>query len=191
MKSLAQYLAENTKKYSFKIWLACVVDKESCDRIKAALEAYKVESFGPPKSLPIQRNNTFFPNAGATEITMIDVTVCYPATPPEVQAKVEECGMPAGCVVVQTMLQHMANAPAANTMGKSILQDQTLDADPAKGLTTTEQLADLLKELESMAIIYAAPKTATAKTTNDLPQGTRSAMGYTKPVLPTAKSIKK
>jgi hypothetical protein len=185
MKSLTQYLAENKKKYSFKIWLACDASKELCDKIKTAVESLEIDQFQAPKRLPIQRNNTYFPGSAATEISMIDFTVNYPATPPQIQALVYAAGAPDGCVVVQTALQGVGNTAPTDYMGRSMLLDPTLADDDVTSLTTNQQMQDLLRELESMAMIYAAPNKERAKTTNDLPQGTRSVMGHNKLAPPT------
>lgn len=174
MKSFTSYLTETKKNYSFKICIAHDIEKECIDKIKMAVDAYKVEKISQPKRLPIQRS-TDFPSLGAVQINHIDLITEYPATPQEVAVKViEALGLSASHVVVRTALQ--GDQPVEYHAGKSLLQDPELKGESSDGLTTVDQMEALMKEFQSMAMQYAAPNKEKAKTTNDLPQGAGSVL---------------
>jgi hypothetical protein len=189
MKSLTSYLKENKKNYSFKICIAGELPEDAAEKMRLAVDAYKVESMSKPKSLPIQRDNPEFPTLGAVEIHCVDLVAEYPATPAEVKAQlVGTCGIPATHINVKTALEAgSTNLPPEDTKGALLLNPE-LAAEDAAGLYTDAQVETLLKELTSMAMEFASPNKERAKTTNDLPQGVQSTMGNIKPKLPEVKS---
>lgn len=181
-KSFNEYLMESKTLYSFKLCVASELSKEQLGKISRELTQYDAEKIAEPKRLPVQRNSVDFPQLGATEIYHIDLTLHYPVTTPELTALVlKATGLPESHVLVRTDVQAADALPVPQ-------QDDTKNKTTAPQLTKTlgtdVQVANLLKELESMAFKYAAPNKEKMSTTNDLSQGTKSAIGSTVSKLP-------
>lgn len=171
MRSFTQHLAESKKIYSFKIWVAGELTDETYEKVKLAADSYKIDKISKPKRLPIQRDFADFSQLGAIELNMIDLTTDYPVTPHELVTRISDIAQISPThVVVKTPVQCATNTVEDNT-GESVLAQSELKTDSSKGLTTVEQVEELLRELESMAMEYSLPNKEKACTTNDLPQG--------------------
>ncbi|CAB4129532.1 hypothetical protein UFOVP116_33 [uncultured Caudovirales phage] len=181
-KSFGEYLMESKTLYHFKLRIAAEVSKDQLAKISRELEQYDAEKITDPKRLPVQRNSTDFPQLGATEITHIDLTLHYPVTTPELTAAIlRAVGLPESHVLVRTDVQAADALPVPQ---QDDAQNKTADELTAKNIGTEAQVANLLKELESMAFKYASPNKEKLSTTNELPQGTKSAIGSTVPKTP-------
>ena len=78
MKSFKAYLTESTRTYDFKVRIAGDLTTEDVDKIKVALEQYKVVSVSKPKTAPIHETE-LFPNMGPVAVNVMEVSVAYPA----------------------------------------------------------------------------------------------------------------
>ena len=189
MKRFTTYLTESVKTYNFKITVAGECDKDMQDKLKNAAEKYDVIKMSSAKRLPIQRSNDF-PTLGAVELSLIDLEVRYPVTPEQLQNLFSD-------ICCETHLKIRTAAQAADAAPVEE-EEVTKDAEPVltaeleeedmKEFRTDSQIEALMKEFQSMAAKYEGPKEAKAKTTNDLPQGSTSAVGSTKAKLPDVKS---
>lgn len=205
MKAFKAYLTESTKRFDFRIRLACELTDDITGKIKEALEMYKVDSFGKAKRLPIQETPEF-PNMGPVEVNVIDVSLCYPCTDAQVRALIAECG----CVAANCIRVTPANSPYEATLagleqsnlqkpGESVLDTPEMVTEKADDLVGEARINNLMKEFAGLKK-YEYPEVAGGKvtdkqfqsqgTTNDIPQGTHSPVGSSKtkfPVTPAGK----
>ena len=188
MKKFTSYLAESVKTYNFKLTIAGECDKEMTDKLKNAAEKYDVIKMSAVKRLPIQRSNDF-PTLGAVELNLIDLEVRYPVTPEQLTNLFNEVCCETH-IKVRTSAQAADMAPVAEVDPEKYEPVLTSDLEETdtKEFRTDSQIENLMKEFQSMAAKYEGPKEAKAKTTNDLPQGSTSAVGSTKAKLPDVKS---
>jgi len=90
MKSFAEFLTESTRQYDFKIKVAGTLADEQLERLEAALEKWGLQSLAKPKVTPIQKHPADFTNLKEIEVSIMDVTLDYPATPHEIIARMAE-----------------------------------------------------------------------------------------------------
>jgi hypothetical protein len=192
MRAFSDYLVESTKKYMFRVRIATELSKENMDRLEAVLQKYDCDGISEPKRLPIQQKAFGFEHLDNPEVYIVDIVTNYPCTPIELQAAFNTAGIPSSLVMVTTPNQEVLVAPIASEAddGKAIL-----DKDLPKN-TYPQVLADLEtalsnREPNKYQYTYAAKKTSTGKTSNDLPQGTTSPIGTKQNKLPTSRNIKK
>ena len=153
MKSFQSYFYEAKKIFEFRIKIAAEngLDKDCEQRIKTALEAFKVETVSAPKRLPIQEHRDF-PKVGPCECYIIDVGLGYPTIPEQVrQLVIERCGIKADCVCVFPVGQYEQNEEF-EAHGKdhegALLDEETLqDEKGAQDLVGGARKESLVKEL--------------------------------------------
>lgn len=186
-------MQENTKLYEFQIRLAIIPNDDSMKRIEAALDSYQIEEITKPKSLPIQEDTINFPQLGPIEITILECTLAYPATPDMVHAVlVERAGLPTTHIRVNTKAQEADVTPAIPEYekGEALLntafEDAPSDAEKVYG---NEFVSEFLDSIESRDWDIAGDNTDKATTTNDLQQGTVSPVGSNQNKLPTASDL--
>lgn len=199
MKAFKTYLTESTKRYDFRIRIACETTDEIVDKIKQVLEVYKLDSISKPKRLPIHETPEF-PNMGPVEINIIDVSLCYPATDAQVRTLIAECGcVPAACIRVSPTHSPyeaaLAGLEQSNLQkeGEAVLTTSEMTTTLDENLVGEARVQSLMKEFAGMKK-YELPeaeggKTTAAKTTNQLPTGQMSPIGTHKNKLPTAKNM--
>jgi len=190
MKSFTQHYAESKKVYEFRLRLAVEATSELMDLIESALDAYKLESISKPKRLPVQEDIINFPKLGPVEINLVEVTLGYPAISEEIQHLLyERAGVPMTHICVYTASQEGDRELPEVIKGEAILGTEYEDVkmDPHFG---DEYNESMLKELETRQHPFDAPGTEDGKTTNELPQGTKSPVGSQQNKLPTAKDYK-
>lgn len=180
MKSLHDYIAERNTTYNFKVKCAKKNPSDVMEQIKNALDAYELVTISKPKSMPVAEH-VEFPKAGACECWQFDVEVAYPVTSVQIgQILRERAGLsPDMCSVHSKDTAEQTEAAEAH--GKdhkgALLTDENLKDEPgAQDLVGEKRTTSLLKELEKNSV-KVAEKTAKAKTTNDLPEGTKSPVG--------------
>lgn len=180
MKSLHDYIAERNTTYNFKVKCAKKNPSDVMEQIKNALDAYELVSISKPKSMPVAEH-VEFPKAGACECWQFDVEVAYPVTSVQIgQILRERAGLsPDMCSVHSKDTAEQTEAAEAH--GKdhkgALLTDENLKDEPgAQDLVGEKRTTSLLKELEKNSV-KVAEKTAKGKTTNDLPEGTKSPVG--------------
>ena len=90
MKSFTEFLTESTKQYNFRIKVAGTLSDEQVDRLEAAMEKWGLQSINKPKVTPIQKHPVDFTNLKEIEVSIMDMTLDYPATPQEIIARMAE-----------------------------------------------------------------------------------------------------
>ena len=114
MKNFLQHLTDSKKTYEFAIKIADIDPADIIDRLKAALDAYGLESLSKPKRLPIKASDIDFPSLTNCQLYLMDAVLTYPVNDAQLRAIVAERGaIPAivlgpaiiaepGCVCTQT-----------------------------------------------------------------------------------------
>jgi len=184
MKSFSDYFYDRNKKYEYRIKLANVdTSKDVVERIRRALEMFKVESISDAKSMPIQEH-TEFPNLGPVECYTIDVELKYPSTPDKIENVIAERALlPKQSIVVRTRGQAeiAEEVIVDNPQGDALLLDTELRAESAQEAVGQQRIDNMLKSLAKDAKVRAhniAGKNTTKYTsTNELPVGSKSPVG--------------
>jgi hypothetical protein len=195
MKAFKAYLTESTRRYDFRIRLACEMMDDTVDKIKQVLEMYKLDTISKPKRLPIQETPEF-PNMGPVEVNIIDVSLCYPCTDAQVRMLIAECRCcEANCIrVTPTNSPYeaaLAGLEQSNLQkaGESVLATQEMVTEKADDLVGEARIGNLMKEFAGLKK-YEYPDVAGGKvtdkqfqsqgTSNDIPQGNSSPVGSQK-----------
>jgi hypothetical protein len=207
MKNLHDYIAERNSNYSFRIKVAKQNPKDIMEEIKNALNAYELVDITTPKSLPVQEHREF-PKWGPCECWQFEATVSYPTTQVQIaQLLKERTGMQAEWVCVYGKQQADDNdafeAYGKDHEGALLLDDKLQDVPGAQDLVGDKRKDSMLKELDAqspkltgfkdpkLTSQQSSEKTPAAKTTNQLPQGTRSPVGSQQNKLPQVKGKSK
>lgn len=207
MKNLHDYIAERNSNYSFRIKVAKQNPKDIMEEIKNALNAYELVDITTPKSLPVQEHREF-PKWGPCECWQFEATVSYPTTGVQIaQLLKERTGMQAEWVCVYGKQQADDNdafeAYGKDHTGSLLLDGELKDVAGAQDLVGDKRKDSMLKELEEqspkltgfkdpkLTSQQASEKTPAAKTTNQLPQGTKSPVGSQQNKLPPLKGKNK
>ena len=104
MKSFKEYLTESKKVYEFKVKVVGDLPSGFAKSLKDALSHFKVESCSAGKRTPIQESHIDFPEHKNVNVTVFDVTVCYPATSLQIQSAIAEgARLAASCVNVRNL----------------------------------------------------------------------------------------
>lgn len=188
MKTLSAYFHETNKLYEFRIKMAHVEPKgELLEKIKNALNAFKVESVSPAKRLPITEHWEFA-NEGACECYVIDVAVRYPTIPGQLRQLIgERAGINANWVCVRTMAEALNEETSFDQADDNASANQALlnthelggvSGNEAQNLVGNNRFTSLIKELSadtrkfeiagSDNTIGGEKNPAHGKTTNDL-----------------------
>ena len=179
MKSFNEYLTESIKEYKFKVKLAIEAEPDLMDLIERVLGKYDVKDITAPKVTPIQEHPMDFQNLRNSKVTIFEITLTYPSTPQVVHADlVNLAGIPGNQVVVinSEHPEEIAREEAVATQGQEY--ETKLGNDYASGEAPAEAKLGFIRELnfakETPKVEIAGGTTEKAKTTSDLPQGTKS-----------------
>jgi hypothetical protein len=185
MKPLAQYLAESERTYNYRIKLCGDVDPDFVRQLKSKLDQFAPVKMSDIKTTPIQKIPTDFPNFGNEKVTMFDVDFRYPAIEPQIKQLAQIMGMDPNRVVMSS--KDYSDSMVAE-YEKIADQNQDLLTNTDYPADTAEQKAlikDYSAEPHDHVVLQnsyrsnfavAGGKTPAAKTTNDLPMGTKSPM---------------
>lgn len=154
-KSFKEYLLESKQNYEFKIKIAGDAGDAASDKIKTALDKFKVESLSEAKRTPIQETQVDFPEHNNIEVTIFDATVAYPVTSHQVRDLVAEAlGLTHTCVKVRNLKeqeedeinhQYCQNNPS----GESLL-GKDYDKSNNQSVVGDKHTMALLKELNKV-----------------------------------------
>ena len=186
MRAFTDYLTESAKKYMFRVRVATKISSDQMDRMKSALEKYDCDGISEPKRLPITQKTLGFDHLNHPEVYVVDVVTNYPCSPIELQALFHSAaGIPSGLVMVTTPNQEVLAAPIAPEAGegKAIL-DKSLPKNTYPQILADLEQAVASKEDRKYQYTYAATKTKSGETTNDLAQGNISPVGSKQNKIP-------
>jgi hypothetical protein len=185
MKNFLQHLTDSKKTYEFVIKIADIDPADIIDRLKAALDAYGLESLSKPKRLPIKTSDIDFPSLTNCQLYLMDAVLTYPVNDEQLRAIVSERGAipPSNIVVVPK--NHPEEVWRWNATGESEIRefkkgesvlDKPYEADCPSAAEASKAYSQgsFLKELSA-----AKHAKSDSKTTNDIPTGDISPIGST------------
>jgi hypothetical protein len=193
MKTFTQYLTESTQTYSYKVKVAGGCDADCIKELEQKFGKYDVIKMSEPKTTPVMEDPLDFPGTKNMEVCMFEVELNYPAGAQELYAMIEACtGKPQGQIKV--ISKHFADSwennegqePEEAPLLEKDLPEETKEQKVAKEQYSKPE--DHIENAGDAKFEVAGGKTPKAPTTNDLPIGTKSAMGSTKNKLPDVKS---
>jgi hypothetical protein len=181
MKAFQTYIAELNTNYSFRVKIVGMEPKgEVLDRIKHALDTYQLESISTPKRLPIKEHREF-PQWGPCECYLMEVTVKYPTTTAQLIQTISTRGqIDPKCICVYTE-EHASQEDAVqeriDNQG-AVLTEPDYKTEPQGDIAGQGRVTSLMKELSSRTYEFAAKSEADKKTTNEIPQNTKSVLKH-------------
>lgn len=194
MKSLRSYLTESVRTYRYTIKIAGDLDKNFVEMFKYNLNKFDPVSVSDPKSTPIVKSPSGFPDLANEAVHIIKAEFKYPATEPMIQQIAQLLGKNINTVrVLSTDYDDSINAENdkyANQMNddKALLDTPEL-ADNGKEASkeyANQYLDKVLPKKPSIDIPYAGKKTATVKNTSKEGIQTQSPMSkMTRPPKPS------
>lgn len=183
MKSLKEYLIESKQQYSYRIKIAGELTAETIKDLKRCLEQFGLVSMSDTKKTPVVKDPYDFPEFSNVEVNIIDITVDYPVSIPQMLELVQQIGIQPNAV--KMFDQKFADSVDAERKNKEDQETPVLDKDlvPASkeqksaGKQYAGAYQDIVKDIKTRKYEVAGGDTPAAKTTNDLPQGTKSPIG--------------
>ena len=184
MKNFLQHLTDSKKTYEFSIKIADIDPADIMDRLKAALDAYGLESLSKPKRLPIKANDIDFPSLSNCQLYIMYAVLTYPVNDAQLRAIVSERGAIPSSNIVVVPKNHPEEVWRWNATGESEIRefkkgeavlDKPYEADCPSAAEASKAYSQgsFLKELS------ATVAKSDGKTTNDIPTGDISPIGST------------
>ena len=194
MRSYREFLIESKKQYTFRIKVAGEVADEALEKLEASFDRWGLASLSKPKRTPIQQHPQDFQNLENTEVSIMELTLDYPATP----AEVAQCMHNSTKIPVDNIRVYNEGDPLEVAREEEVKTEDDEyevqltapypkgDKNPAYGDKFNKQFLKGLEKMPKMKI--SGGNTSKAQTTNDLPQGKASPVGSTKVKMPTPRS---
>lgn len=183
MKPFAQYLAESERTYDYRIKMCGNPSTEFVRELKSKLDQFDPVKMGDVKTTPVQIIPTDFPNHKNMPVAMFDVSFRYPAIEPQIKQLAQLLGMNPNDIVMLTARHEdglVREYERIADENKDLLTDTDYPADTAeqkalkKDYSAEPHNHAVLKNAYRSDFTVAGGKTPPAKTTNELPQGTKS-----------------
>lgn len=196
MKTFAEYLTESRKTFDYRIKIAGDPPPEFMKEFEQKLRQFDVIKISAPKTTPLQKTLTDFPQYNNQSMTFMDVTFNYPATPPQITQIAELLGLDPNRIIIQdTLYAERVDAELTKQQkdNKNLLTDTDFPApDKDQKALSKDHSADpydhaVLKNAYRSDFTVAGGRTPPAVTTNDFPMGMKSPIGGSNR-LPTPKS---
>ena len=190
MKNFLQHLTDSKKTYEFAIKIADIDPADIMDRLKAALDAYGLESLSKPKRLPIKANDIDFPSLSNCQLYIMYAVLTYPVNDAQLRAIVSERGAIPSSNIVVVPKNHPEEQRRWNLEGNDVREfkkgeavlDKPYEADCPSAAEASKAYANatsLLKELSGAKYEIAGNEPVDGKTTNDIPTGDVGPIGST------------
>ena len=183
MNTLAKYLAESERTYRYRIKMVGDVPEGFVRDLKSKLAQFDIVKMSDVKSTPVRKINTDFPAYPNQSMSMVDVEFRYPAVEPQVKQLAQLCGLDPNRIVMNTVPYEESMAQEAEKIAdqnRDLLSDTDYPADDAEQRALIKDYSAephdhvVLKNAYRSDFTVAGGKTPAAKTTNDLPMGTKS-----------------
>jgi len=183
MKPFAQYLAESERTYDYRIKMCGNPSTEFVRELKNKLDQFDPVKMGDIKTTPVQIIPTDFPNHKNMPVAMFDVSFRYPAIEPQVKQLAQLLGMNPNDIVMLTARHEdglVREYERIADENKDLLDDTDYPADTSEQKALKKDYSAnpydhaVLKNAYRSDFTVAGGKTPPAKTTNELPQGTKS-----------------
>lgn len=205
MKSFKDYLTESKQTYDFKIKIAGECPENCSETIKAALGEYDCASCSSCKKSPIQETHYDFPQHKNVEVSVLEVSLNYPATSQQVRHAVSNAlGLTESCVIVRSPAEEaesILNHANDKSTDESLLEKEYDEKTDGQDLVGEKQKFNLLKQLSKTKhqgeqykgvneklLAKKAPSEKAVKA--EKVSASKSPLGSTKIEKPTAASAK-
>lgn len=192
MKSLKEFLTESRRQYKYRIKLAGDISSDFLKQFEKCLSKFDLVRMSDVKATPIQGDPYGFPGLKNLKVSMIDVEMNYPANGDQIIAIAKMLGHDPDHIKIVTSEFDETNQQEHNDREQSPLLDKDYPEPTREQKTAGKNHAtgnqQVIQNAADTEMKFAAPKTPAAKTTNELPMGTKSPMGSTKVTLPDIKS---
>lgn len=93
MKSLKHYIVESVHTYNYRLKIAGDLDNNRLDLLLYNLQKFSPVRIGKPKTTPIQKKLSIFPNIANERITSIEIECRYPVIEPMVRQMAQLLGI--------------------------------------------------------------------------------------------------
>ena len=183
MKPFARYLAESEKTYSYRIKIVGDIPAGFVKELEKKCSQFDVVKMGDLKSTPVRKNIPDFPAFPNQPLNIVDVEFRYPAIEPQIKQLAQLLGLDPNRIVMNTT-PYEESLNIENTKiedeNKDLLKDTNYPVpDPMQKNLKKDYSAEphdhvVLKNAYRSDFTVAGGKTPAAKTTNELPQGTKS-----------------
>jgi hypothetical protein len=183
MKPFARYLAESEKTYSYRIKIVGDVPAGFVKELEKKCSQFDVVKMGDLKSTPVRKNIPDFPAFPNQPLNIVDVEFRYPAIEPQIKQLAQLLGLDPNRIVMATT-PYEESLNVENTKieddNKDLLKDTEYPAPDQQQKNLKKDYGAephdhvVLKNAYRSDFTVAGGKTPAAKTTNELPQGTKS-----------------
>jgi len=174
MKTFVDYLAESKQTFQYRIKIAGELEKDMVNELERQLERYDLVKMSEPKKTPVMKSPAGFPELSNEEVHIIDIEVSYPASTQEITEMWREMGgNPNHFCMVTPGHDDSITAEFEKREDSPLLDKEYPDPPNAEYDTTAEIIKNSASDAKWEV---AGGKTAPAETTNDLEQGTASAI---------------
>jgi len=174
MKTFVDYLAGSKQTFQYRIKIAGELEKDMTDELERRLERYDLIKMSEPKKTPVMKSPAGFPELSNEEVHIIDIEVSYPASTQEITEMWREMGGDPNHFRMMTPDYDDSMTDEYDRREESPVLDKEYPTPPDAEYDTTDEV---IKNSASDANFeIAGGKTDPAKTTNDLEQGTDSAI---------------
>ena len=185
MKPFAKYLAESEKTYNYRIKIVGDVPNTFVKELEGKLTQFDIVKISKPKTTPVRKEIPDFPAFPNQPMSIVDVEFRYPAIEPQIKQLAQLLGMDPNRIVMNTVPYEESMNDESRKIGtenKNLLDKPDYPAPDAEQRALSKDYATgpydhaVLKNAYRSNFTIAGKKTPPAKTTNDLPMGTKSPM---------------
>ena len=185
MKTFHQYIVESERTYNYRIKILGDVPAGFVKNLEEKMAQFDVVNMSRPKTTPVQKLIKDFPGEENQSMTFVDVNFRYPAIEPQIKQLAQLLGFNPNHIAMQTreydesISNEISSIEAQN---KDLLANTDYPAPDAeqralkKDYSTGPYDHAVLKNAYRSDFTIAGQKTPPAKTTNEIPQGTKSPM---------------
>ena len=185
MKPFAKYLAESEKTYNYRIKIVGDVPNTFVKELEGKLTQFDIVKISKPKTTPVRKEIPDFPAFPNQPMSIVDVEFRYPAIEPQIKQLAQLLGMDPNRILMNTLPYEESMNDESRKIGmenKNLLDKPDYPAPDAEQQALSKDYATgpydhaVLKNAYRSNFTIAGKKTPPAKTTNDLPMGTKSPM---------------
>ena len=185
MKPFAKYLTESEKTYNYRIKMVGDVPSMFVKKLEGKLAQFDVVKMSKPKTTPVRKEIPDFPAFPNQPMSIVDVEFRYPAIEPQIKQLAQLLGMDPNRILMNTLPYEESMNDESRKIGdqnRDLLDKPDYPAPDAEQRALSKDYATgpydhaVLKNAYRSNFTIAGKKTPPAKTTNDLPMGTKSPM---------------
>ena len=185
MKPFAKYLAESEKTYNYRIKIVGDVPNTFVKELEGKLTQFDIVKISKPKTTPVRKEIPDFPAFPNQPMSIVDVEFRYPAIEPQIKQLAQLLGMDPDRIIMNTLPYEESMNDESRKIGdqnRDLLDKPDYPAPDAEQRALSKDYATgpydhaVLKNAYRSNFTIAGKKTPPAKTTNDLPMGTKSPM---------------